>query len=125
MKNSADGLSELALSGGRLFVPQVDAPLGWVLQVEIAARDVMLSLAPPQGISALNVLACRITDVRASGHVASAVDVALACGDDSLLAQVTRRSAEQMGLQVGMQVHAVIKSAALAQRSGAMQGVDI
>ncbi|MEQ8655956.1 MAG: molybdenum ABC transporter ATP-binding protein [Hyphomicrobiales bacterium] len=124
MKNSSDGLSELALAGGRLFVPQVDAPLGWVLQLEIAARDVMLSLHPPEGLSALNVLACQITELRAAGANPSAVDVMLACGDDSLVAQVTRRSVEQMGLQPGMGVYAVIKSVALAQTSGAMTMVD-
>ncbi|MFN3226859.1 MAG: molybdenum ABC transporter ATP-binding protein [Hyphomicrobiales bacterium] len=125
MKNSSDGLSELALAGGRLFVPQVDAPLGWVLQVEIAARDVMLSLNPPEGLSALNVLACQITDLRASGTNPSAVDVMLACGEDSLVAQVTRRSVEQMALQPGMGVYAVIKSVALAQTSGAVDTVDV
>lgn len=125
MKNSSDGLSELALSGGRLFVPQVDAPLGWVLQVEIAARDVMLSLHPPEGLSALNVLACQITELRASGTNPSAVDVMLACGEDSLVAQITRRSVEQMGLQPGMPVYAVIKSVALAQSSGTLDTVDV
>ncbi|WP_375573514.1 molybdenum ABC transporter ATP-binding protein [Ahrensia marina] len=125
MKNSSDGLSELALAGGRLFVPQVDAPLGWVLQVEIAARDVMLSLQPPEGLSALNVLACQITELRASGTNPSAVDVMLACGEDSLVAQVTRRSVEQMGLQPGLGVYAVIKSVALAQTSGAVDTVDV
>jgi len=125
MKNSSDGLSELALAGGRLFVPQVDAPLGWVLQVEIAARDVMLSLHPPEGLSALNVLTCQITELRASGTNPSAVDVMLACGEDSLVAQVTRRSVEQMDLQPGMGVYAVIKSVALAQTSGAVDTVDV
>lgn len=124
MKNSSDGLSELALAGGRLFVPQVDAPLGWVLQVEIAARDVMLSLHPPEGLSALNVLACQITELRASGTNPSAIDVMLACGEDSLVAQVTRRSVEQMDLQPGMGVYAVIKSVALAQTSGTMNTVN-
>ncbi len=125
MKNSSDGLSELALAGGRLFVPQVESPLGWVLQVEIAARDVMLSLYPPEGLSALNVLACQITELRASGTNPSAVDVMLACGEDSLVAQVTRRSVEQMGLQPGIGVYAVIKSVALAQTSGAVDTVDV
>jgi molybdate transport system ATP-binding protein len=124
MKNSSDGLSELALSGGRLFVPQVDAPLGWVLQVEIAARDVMLSLNLPEGLSALNVLTCQITELRASGTNSSAMDVMLACGEDSLVAQITRRSVEQMGLQPGMPVYAVIKSVAMAQTSGAVDAVD-
>lgn len=125
MKNSSDGLSELALAGGRLFVPQVDAPLGWVLQVEIAARDVMLSLEPPQGLSALNVLPCAIADLRQSAANPSACDVLLDCAGDELTAQVTRRSVEQMGLAPGMGVYAVIKSVALAQTSGAMQPLDV
>lgn len=124
LKNSSDGLSELALSGGRLFVPQVDAPLGQVLSVEIAARDVMLSLAPPEGLSALNVLACEIDDLRPSGSNPSAMDVMLSCGEDALAAQVTKRSVEQMGLQSGKTVYAVIKSVALAQTSGVMDMVD-
>ena len=125
LKNSSDGLSELSLSGGRLFLPQVDAPLGQALSVEIAARDVMLSLTPPEGLSALNVLACEITELRASGSSPFAVDVMLRCGEDALAAQVTRRSAEQMGLSPGMPIYAVIKSVALAQTSGAMDVVAI
>ena len=125
LKNSSDGLSELALSDGRLFLPQVDAPLGQVLSVEIAARDVMLSLTPPEGLSALNVLACEITELRASSSNPFAIDVLLGCGDDRLVSQVTRRSVEQMGLQPGMPIYAVIKSVALAQTSGAMDIVPV
>ena len=42
-----------------------------------------------------------------------------------MAAQVTRRSAEQMGLRPGMPIYAVIKSVALAQTSGAMDVVAI
>jgi molybdopterin-binding protein len=41
------------------------------------------------------------------------------------VAQVTRRSVEQMALQPGMSVYAVIKSVALAQTSGAVDTVDV
>lgn len=124
MKSSADGLSELALAGGRLYVPQVDAPLGWVLQVDIAARDVMLSVEPPQGISALNILPCVIASMQINASNPSAFDILLDCAGDELAAQVTRRSVEQLGLRAGLPVHAVIKSVALAQSSGALTFVD-
>lgn len=113
-KNSADGLSELSLSGGRLFVPQLDAPLGSVMTIEIAARDVMLSVEPPQGLSALNILACDITGISASRTGDAAMDVSLACGEDELVAQVTRRSVEVLALAPGQHVCAVVKSVALA-----------
>lgn len=122
-KSSADGLSELALSGGRLLVPQVQAPLGTILAVQIEARDVALSLQPPVGLSALNVLACDILSIRQSSQPA-AMDVLLACGSDEIAAQITRRSVEALGLTPGQRVHAIIKSVALAQTSGAMQELD-
>jgi molybdate transport system ATP-binding protein len=124
MKNSADGLSELALAGGRLFLPQVDAPLGWVVQVEIAARDVILSLQRPVGMSALNVLPCTIVNLRQSEANTSALNVLLDCGGEELVAQVTRRSVQTLGLQPGLGVYAVIKSVALGQSSGVMSTVE-
>jgi ABC-type molybdate transport system ATPase subunit len=49
------------LAGGCSFRRSMRHSAG-CLQVEIAARDVMLSLDPPEGLSALNVLACQITE---------------------------------------------------------------
>lgn len=124
-KNNADGLSELSLSGGRLFVPQLDAPLGSTMTIEIAARDVMLSVQPPLGLSALNVLSCDITAIEPSRTGSAAMDVALVCGQDELVAQVTRRSVEVLGLAPGQHVCAVVKSVALAgSQSGLLDPTD-
>lgn len=124
-KNSADGLSELSLSGGRLYVPQLDAPLGSTITIEIAARDVMLSIAPPQGLSALNVFSCDIISIEPSRTESAAMDVALVCGQDELIAQVTRRSVEVLGLAAGQHVCAVVKSVALAgSQSGLLDDVE-
>lgn len=124
-KNNADGLSELSLSGGKLFVPQLDAPLGSTMVIEIAARDVMLSVEPPQGLSALNVLACDILSIEPSRTQEAAMDVALLCGEDELIAQVTRRSVEVLGLAPGQHVCAVVKSVALAgSQSGLLDPTD-
>jgi len=108
----ADGLSELATAGGRLWLPLVaDAP-GSRLRVRIAAQDVILSRARPEGLSALNILAGTITDVR-PGQGPGAM-VVLAVGEDRLTARLTRRSAEAMGLATGQSCHAILKTVAVA-----------
>jgi molybdate transport system ATP-binding protein len=40
------------------------------------------------------------------------IDVALDCGGDALVARVTRKSVEELGLRPGLSVHAIIKSVA-------------
>src|SRR5438128_658099 len=53
-------LTELTGSFGKLTVPRLDAPVGTALRVRVRARDVILAIARPSGISALNVLAGRV-----------------------------------------------------------------
>ena len=113
VRHEADGLSLLETSAGPLWLPHVAADPGAMLRVRIAAQDVMLALTRPEGISALNILPATVTVVRL-GEGPGAV-VQLRAGTDLLLARVTRRSAEAMGLAVGGRVFAVIKSVAVAQ----------
>ena len=56
-------LSVLTSAAGELQVPRLSAPVGAPVRAYIRARDVMLSLKPPEEISALNVLAGRIAAV--------------------------------------------------------------
>lgn len=108
----ADGLSELAASGGTLWLPRVDAPEGATIRVRIAAQEVILSRARPEGLSALNLLAGIVAEVR-PGHGPGAM-VTLDVGGDRLSARITRRSAEAMGLAPGQTCHAIIKSVSFA-----------
>lgn len=112
-RHEADGLSRLETSAGPLWLPRVAAEPGAVLRVRIAAQDVMLALSRPEGVSALNILPATVTALRL-GEGPGAV-VQLRAGTDLLLARITRRSAEAMGLAVGGAVFAVIKSVAVAQ----------
>lgn len=107
-----DGLSELSAGDDRLFLPNVGLASGTPLRVRIAAQDVMLSLEKPNGISALNVLAGRIDQVR-SGEGPGAI-VSLDTSAGRVLARVTRRSVEAMGLQPGLTVYAVVKTVSIA-----------
>lgn len=111
--HAQDGLTELAISGGTLFMPKVASPVGTRLRVRILAQDVMISLSKPIDISALNVLECKITAIK-KGEGPGAI-LQLACGQDRLLARTTARSAAQLGLTVGMSCYAVLKTVSVDQ----------
>lgn len=118
-----DGLSTLSFSGGILTTPLVSVPVGSLLRVRIRARDVILALTPPQKISALNMLTGRVTKIsRSDGPI---VDVAIRCGSDDLLARITRRSLDQLGLRQGTQCTAILKTIAVTKRDiGVLEPAD-
>ncbi len=108
-----DGLTELDAAAGRLFLPRLSAEPGARLRVRIAARDVILSRDRPAGVSALNVLEGRITAIR-PGEGPGAV-VQLRCGNDLLLARITRRSVAALELAEGQRIFAMVKTVSVAR----------
>jgi molybdate transport system ATP-binding protein len=104
-------LSELAGGFGKLVVPRLDSPVGTALRVRIRARDVTLATIAPSGISALNVLPARVEQLVPTAE--GALDVQLRLGDQRLLARVSRRSSEALGLAPGREVFAVVKTVAI------------
>lgn len=103
-------LTVLQAKAGTLVVPRLDLPAGARVRVRLRARDIMISLAAPTDLSALNILPGTVTAI-GEGEGAS-VDVELDCGGDSIVARVTRKSLERLSLRPGLSVHAVIKSIA-------------
>jgi molybdate transport system ATP-binding protein len=113
-------LTQLTGDFGRPTVPRLDAPAGTALRVRICARDVILAVTRPAGISALNVLTGEVE--RLVPIEEGALEVQLRLGGGRLLAQVTRLSGEALGLAVGREVFAVIKTVAIDRRSLSRQG---
>jgi len=106
----AFGLTVLRAAAGELRVPHLDLAVGAALRVRIRARDVMIALKPPEGLSALNVLPGTVVEIgRSDGPI---VEIRLDCGGEALIARLTRRSVETLGLAPGRPVYAVIKSIA-------------
>jgi molybdate transport system ATP-binding protein len=104
------GLTTLRTAAGDLRVPYIDMRLGARLRVRIRARDVMIALEPPRGLSALNILPGTVAEIgEAEG---ASVEMRLDCGGEALIARLTKRSVEALGLVPGRQVYAVIKSIA-------------
>jgi len=111
----ASGLAHLAFDGGVLRVPDVDALVGASVRVRIRARDVSIALSAPAGISMLNCLPGRITEI--SDESGSSVDVRIEVGQTAVIARVTRYSVAQLDLHVGQSVFALIKAVSLDRHS--------
>lgn len=122
VRHHDDGLSELAIDAGPIFLPKVDADPGERLRVRIHANDVIVALQRPEGISALNVAPARVLSIR-SGSGPGAI-LQLAAGNDRILARITRRSVDALGLAPGVQCFAVLKTVAVAQGDIGLAGRD-
>jgi molybdate transport system ATP-binding protein len=109
------GLTALAFDGGELVVPNVDALPGEPVRVRVRARDVSLALEVPRGASIQNVLPSEVISL--SGEFGAIVDVALRVGAARLVARITRKAADDLGLAPGTRVHALVKAVSIDRRS--------
>ena len=110
--HATDGLTKMETGAGALWVPGAVGRAGSTVRVRIPAQDVILSRSAPTDISALNVLPVTIAALeRGAGP---GVAVALTAGDARLLARVTKRSCDVMGLAVGDRIYAILKATAIA-----------
>lgn len=107
-------LSRLAFAGGELTVPRCARAPGESLRVRVNARDVSVALAPVEGSSINNQIAATVVEIVPADAPAYAM-VRLDAGGVALLARITRRSADRLGLVPGQAVWAQIKSAALLE----------
>ena len=111
-----DGLTELAAGTTRLLVPRIDQAIGMLLRVRIAAQDVILARqpdgGPPEGLSALNVLAGRIAAIRTGQG--PGVIVSLETGAGMILARITARSAAALDIAPDIDCYAIVKALSIA-----------
>jgi molybdate transport system ATP-binding protein len=107
---SADGGALCVVNGAQLSAP-VSGEIGDIVRLYVFARDVILALAPPQGLSVRNILPCRITalDSREDGGVL----VTLEAGETRLLSAITQEAVTDLQLRPGLELYALIKAAAL------------
>ena len=111
-------LTYVRIGAGRLAVSLRQAAIGQRVRVRIDARDVSLTLKPPELSSILNVLPATVTELSEDGDPAQTL-VRLTVGGEPLLARITRRSAVQLSLAPGLSLWAQIKSVALMEGSAA------
>jgi molybdate transport system ATP-binding protein len=109
--DAADRIARVSFDGGELLLPCASAEAGERRVVRVLARDVSLTLSRHVDTSILNVLPVTVTALAddTPGHAM----VRLASGRSTLLARITRRSADALALRPGLAVHAQIKGAAI------------
>jgi molybdate transport system ATP-binding protein len=109
------GLLTLRVAGGRLLVPAPRVADGTRQRLRIAASDVSIARTAPEASSILNVLPARIVSKSPLGP--GEVIVVLSLGVDGsgaqLLARITLRSWDQLGLVEAMNVFAQVKGVSL------------
>jgi molybdate transport system ATP-binding protein len=108
-------LTTLGFDGGELIVPRIDAVPGERVRARIRARDVSLALEPPGATSILNVLRGHVTAI--ADETGPVVDVQLAIGTVTVTARITRRSLQQLEIQPGQALYALIKAVSFDRRS--------
>jgi molybdate transport system ATP-binding protein len=119
-RDDAYGLAVLAVPGGRLLVPGTASAVGSTVRVRIAASDVSLALERPSGSTILNTLPAHILETGALDN--QQVMAVLGLGSDGagarMVAHVTRKSWDTLGLAPGQPVYVQIKSVALLVPEG-------
>jgi molybdate transport system ATP-binding protein len=105
------GLSQLEFKGRSMFVPIQPVDIGQPMRVHILSTDVSLVIGRTNAAtSVLNILEATIGEIRELNQ--SSVDVLLDIGTP-LVASITKKSLEALGLKVGLRVFAHIKAVAL------------
>jgi molybdate transport system ATP-binding protein len=109
------GMTRLAFDGGEVHATGVDALPGERVRVRVRARDVALATEPPRAVSIRNVLRGVVAEV--GPRSGAEVDLRIVVGGVTLIARVTRLSLDELALDVGAPVYALIKSVAIDRRS--------
>lgn len=105
-----DGLAEVATPAGPLLIGGTRGQPGDRLRLRLPAQEVILSMAPPSGLSALNILSGEVAGVTRQGGW---VDVLVTVQKARIVARITERSAARLGIEAGAQVHAIVKAMAV------------
>lgn len=105
-------LARIGFSGGSLWLRDSGTPVGDRVRLRVLARDVSIATEEPRATSIQNVLACRVRALAPDSHASQQL-VQLTCGDAVLLARITARASDTLGLVPGKPVWAQVKSAAL------------
>jgi molybdate transport system ATP-binding protein len=107
----SSGLAQIQVGDGVLLVEAGDLRRGQRMRVQLLARDLILSIAAPAGLSVRNSLAGVITHLAADG--AKAWLVFTDVGGSRLMVRVTEDARAGLKLAVGQRVWVLVKAVSL------------
>jgi molybdate transport system ATP-binding protein len=112
--DEVDGTSDLArihVGAGQLLVESAQLRRGQRVRVQLLARDLILALAPPTGLSVRNSLEGTVTHLTPDGQRAWLVFAD--CGGVTLMVRVTDEARHALNLLVGQRVWVLVKAVSL------------
>jgi molybdate transport system ATP-binding protein len=121
-ENAAYGLTELEHPGGTVWLAGPAGPLGGQVRIIVKATDVVLATRPPHDLSVRSSLRGQIGSIEKNGPLA-AVEIVLE-GEGRLYAVTTRHALDELGLDRGARLFALIKTSALDERQVAAMPRD-
>lgn len=104
-------LNFLEFDGGTFTIPGERLATGTAVRLRVAARDVSLTLEAQRETSILNIFESTVAQISPEGP--AQVVVRLDVGGVPILAHVTRKSVDSLGLAPGRRVYAQVKSVAV------------
>ncbi len=114
-------LARVALDGTSLWTADHGLPLGKMVRLRVLARDISLAREAPGRTSIQNVLEGLVDAVAGDDHPSSAL-VRVRVGGSVLVARVTRRAVDELGLEPGLPVWLQVKSVAVIDEGIALRG---
>ena len=109
--DAASGLAKIRVGDGELLVEAGELRGGQRVRVQLLARDLILAIAPPSGLSVRNSLAAVITRLEPDGERAWMVFTD--AGGATLMVRVTDDACRALGLVVGQAVWVLVKAVSL------------
>ena len=104
-------LSRFHFTGGDIWVSDKNNQQAGKARIRILAKDISIALSAHEDCSILNRVPCVIADIADDQDISMSL-LRLQCGEDFLVAKITKKSLHHLNLQCGMKVWAQIKSAA-------------
>lgn len=104
-------LTDVAFPGGQMSLPRQAAGIGQRVRMRVLARDVSVTLAAQTGTSIINILPATVTHIAEVSPSQSLVGLDL--GGTSIIARITHKSVDTLGLKPGLVVYAQIKGVAI------------
>lgn len=105
------GLARVAIGQEHLNVDAHALQSGQSVRLQLLARDLILALAPPQGLSVRNMLSGRITQLVPDER--HALLVTIDAGGATLIARITAPAAAELQLHVGLRLWVLVKAVTL------------
>lgn len=120
---SSGGLAVVRVGGTRLSVNKPQVQTGTRVRVQLLARDLILAIEPPRGLSVRNVIEGRVIDVSSDDDETDLVRVDI--GNAAVMARVTRTASVELKLSTGLAIWVLVKAVSMRAHMFASERKDV